>query len=71
MPDLRRNLTQPEFVACVLEQGVFINDIPGHFTNGYGVIPEEVPAYFEERGFTMQTSLSAAEVSSRTSADFV
>ncbi len=59
VPDLRHNLTQPEFVACVLEQGVFINDIPGHFTNGYGVIPEEVPAYFKEHGFTMQALLSA------------
>jgi len=59
VPDLRHNLTQPGFVARVLEQRVFINDIPGHFTNGYGVIPEEVPAYFRQHGFTMQALLSA------------
>ena len=52
IPDERRHLTQPEFVSRVLEQGVFINDIPGRFTNGYGVSPEEVPAFFAQRGFT-------------------
>jgi ubiquinone/menaquinone biosynthesis C-methylase UbiE len=59
VPDERRHLTQPEFVARILEQGVFINDIPGRFTNGYGFRPEEVPAYFKEHSFTMETLLSA------------
>ena len=59
IPDERRHLTQPEFVARILEQGVFINDIPGRFTDGYGVIPAAVPAYFKENGFTMETLLSA------------
>ena len=59
IPDERRHLTQPEFVARILEQGVFINDIPGRFTDGCGVIPSEVPAYFQQHGFTMQTLLSA------------
>ncbi len=59
VPDERRHLTQPEFVARILEQGVFINDIPGRFTDGYGVIPAAVPAYFKEHGFTMQSLLSA------------
>jgi S-adenosylmethionine-dependent methyltransferase len=59
VPDLRHNLTQQEFVSRVLEQGVFINDIPGHFTNGYGVRPEEVPAFFKQRGFTTLTLLAA------------
>jgi len=31
---------QPEFVARILEQ-VFINDVLGRFTNGYGVIPAD------------------------------
>ena len=39
IPDERRHLMQPEFVARILEQGVFINDIPGRFTDGCGVIP--------------------------------
>ncbi|MGP8078979.1 MAG: class I SAM-dependent methyltransferase [Dehalococcoidales bacterium] len=59
IPDERRHLTQPEFVARVLEQGVFINDIPGRFTDGYGVRPEKVPAFFAQRGFTKQTLLAA------------
>jgi ubiquinone/menaquinone biosynthesis C-methylase UbiE len=59
IPDERRHLTQTEFVSRVLEEGVFINNIPDHFTNGYGVRPEEVPAFFAQRGFTMQTLLAA------------
>ena len=59
MPDERRHLAQPEFVSRILEQGVFINDIPGRFTNGYGVRPEEVPAFFARYGFTMLTLLAA------------
>jgi SAM-dependent methyltransferase len=59
VPDEHRHLTQPEFVARILEEGVFVNDIPGRFTNGYGVIPAEVPAYFQQHGFTMETLLSA------------
>jgi ubiquinone/menaquinone biosynthesis C-methylase UbiE len=59
VPDLRHNLTHPEFVSRVLEQGVFTNDIPGHFTNGYGFRTAEVPAFFAQRGFTMQTLLAA------------
>jgi ubiquinone/menaquinone biosynthesis C-methylase UbiE len=59
IPDERRHLTQTEFVSRILEQGVFINDIPGRFTNGYGVNPAAVPAYFKEHGFTMETLLSA------------
>ena len=59
VPDLRHNLTQLGFVSRVLEQGVFINDVPGHFTNGYGVRPEEVPAFFAQRGFTMLSLLAA------------
>jgi ubiquinone/menaquinone biosynthesis C-methylase UbiE len=58
-PDERRHLTQPEFIARILEQGVFINDVPGRFTNGYGINPAEVPAYFQQHGFTMETLLSA------------
>ena len=62
VPDLRHHLNQPEFVSRVLEQGVFVNDMPGRFTNGWGVRPEEVPAFFAQRGFTMQTLLAAEGV---------
>ena len=59
MPDERRHLAQPEFVSRILEQGVFINDIPGRFTDGYGVRPEEAPAFFKQHRFTMLTLLAA------------
>jgi SAM-dependent methyltransferase len=59
IPDERHHLAQPEFVSRILEQGVFVNDILGRFTNGYGVRPEEVPALFAQYGFTMLTLLSA------------
>lgn len=59
IPDERHHMVQPDFVARVLEDGVFINDIPGRFTSGYGVRPEEVAPFFEQYGFTMLALLAA------------
>jgi ubiquinone/menaquinone biosynthesis C-methylase UbiE len=58
IPDERRHLAQPDFVAHLLEDGVFANDIPGRFTNGYGVHPEEVAPFFEQYGFDTQALLA-------------
>jgi SAM-dependent methyltransferase len=58
LPDERHHLAQPAFVDRVLEEGVFINDIPGRFTHGYGVRPEEVAPYFAGYGFTMLALLA-------------
>ena len=52
LPDERPRLAQPDVVARVLDDGVFINDLPGRFTGGYGVRPEEVVPFFERHGFT-------------------
>jgi ubiquinone/menaquinone biosynthesis C-methylase UbiE len=60
--DERRHLAQPDFVARLLEDGVFINDIPGRFTNGYGVRPEEVTPFFEQYGFTTLVLLDTESV---------
>ncbi len=49
IPDERHHLTQPGFVPRLLEDGVFINDIPGRFTHGYGVRPEDVGPFFTIR----------------------
>lgn len=57
--DERSHLAQPGFVARLLEDGIFINDIPGRFTNGYGVWPKEVAPFFEQHGFTMLGLLAA------------
>ena len=62
IPDERRHLAQPEFISHIIEQGVFINDIPGRFTNGYGVRPEEVSPFFAEHGFKTLTLLAAQAI---------
>jgi SAM-dependent methyltransferase len=59
IPDERHHLAQPDFVARLLEDGVFVNDIPGRFTDGYGVRPEQVAPFFEGYGFTTLALLSA------------
>ena len=59
IPDERRHLAQPEFVERVLGQGVFTNDVPGRFTGGYGVCPEEVAPFFERHGFAMLALLAS------------
>lgn len=58
IPDERRHLAQPDFIERVLNEGVFINDVPGRFTNAYGVLPEEVSPFFERHGFTTLALLS-------------
>jgi ubiquinone/menaquinone biosynthesis C-methylase UbiE/formate hydrogenlyase subunit 6/NADH:ubiquinone oxidoreductase subunit I len=59
IPDERHHLAQPEFVAWLLQEGVFVNDIPGRFTHGYGVRPQEVAPFFERYGFATLALLSA------------
>lgn len=60
IPDERQRLKQTDFVDRVLEEGIFENDIPGRFTNGYGFIPEEVEDFFDGYGF-YKIGLYAAE----------
>ena len=60
--DERRHLAQPDFVARLLEDGVFVNNIPGRFTNGYGVRPEEVTPFFEQYGFSALVLLGTESV---------
>lgn len=57
-PDERYHLANPVFVTQVLEHGVFVNDVPGRFTGGYGVRPEEVAPFFERHGFVTRTLLA-------------
>ncbi len=59
IPDERHHLAQPDFIERVLNEGVFINDVPGRFTDGYGVLPGEVAPFFERHGFTTLALLSA------------
>lgn len=58
IPDERHRLADPSFVQRVMEDGVFINDVPGRFTGGYGVLPEEVSPFFERCGFDTRVLLA-------------
>jgi len=58
IPDERRHLADPAFVARVLDDGVFLNDLPGRFTSGYGVRPDEVAPFFARHGFAALALLS-------------
>jgi SAM-dependent methyltransferase len=51
LADERRHLARPDFVARVLDEGVFVNELPGRFTGGYGVRPEGVAPFFARHGF--------------------
>jgi SAM-dependent methyltransferase len=51
IPDERHRLTQPEFVERLLGEGLFLNDIPGRFTYGYGALPDEIAPFFKGHGF--------------------
>ncbi len=59
-PVERRHLAAPEFVARVLGEGVFINDVPGRFAGGYGFRPEAITPFFAAHGF-VQLTLIASE----------
>lgn len=51
LADECHRLTQPEFVDRLLSAGVFVNDVPGRFTHGYGARPEEIASFFGGFGF--------------------
>ena len=59
IPDERRHLADEDFMERLLKEGVFINDVPGRFTDAYGVLPEEVAPFFERHGFTTLALLAA------------
>lgn len=58
IPDERHRLADPAFIRRVMEDGVFINDVPGRFTGGYGVRPAEVSPFFERHGFVTRALLA-------------
>jgi SAM-dependent methyltransferase len=64
LPDERQHLAQPEFVGRLLDHGVFLNDVPGRFTAGYGVRPQDVAPFFEVHGFATIALLAAEGVTS-------
>src|SRR5438094_79969 len=52
------HLLELGFLERILADGVFRNDVPGRFTEGYGVRPEEVEPFFTGFGFELLALLS-------------
>ncbi len=50
LKDERQHLAQPDFVARLMNEGVFLNDVPDRFNAGYGVRPQEVAPFLERHG---------------------
>jgi len=50
-PTERHHLAAPDFLTRVLEKGIFVNDLPGRFTGGYGFRPEAITPFFAAHGF--------------------
>lgn len=74
LPDERHHLSQPEFISRLLNDGVFLNDVPGRFNAGYGVRPQAIAPFFEahglvtlellaDTGFAMYEAQALAELS--------
>lgn len=56
--DERAHVLDPAFMARLLKQGAFENDIPGRLTSGYGVVPGDVGPFFAQ--FGLESVLLAA-----------
>jgi SAM-dependent methyltransferase len=48
--DERYHLSQPNFLERLMNEGVFLNDIPGRFSVGYGIRPQAIRPFLEEHG---------------------
>src|SRR5581483_4623198 len=59
LADERPHLVQPAFLARLLNDGVFLNDVPGRFTAGYGARPKEIAPFFARHGFSALALLAA------------
>jgi S-adenosylmethionine-dependent methyltransferase len=63
MADERHRIGQGSWVARLLDEGVFENDVPGRFTHGYGARPEEIGPFFGEHGFETLALVSSEGIS--------
>jgi len=58
LKDESHHLAQPDFVARLMDDGVFLNDVPGRFNSGYAVSPQEVAPFLERHGLRTVELLS-------------
>jgi len=62
LSDERRHLLEPGFLDRLLTDGAFFNDVPGRFTSGYGVRPDEVGPFFQGVGLDLLMLLSTESI---------
>jgi SAM-dependent methyltransferase len=62
LSDERHRLANAAWMARLLDHGVFVNDVPGRFTGGYGVCVEEVIPFFEHHGFAALALLGSQSI---------
>ncbi len=60
LPDERQHLSDPRWLERLLQHGIFENDVPGRFTQGFGARPAEIGPFFAQDGLQMLT-LAASE----------
>lgn len=59
IPDERKHLANPAWVASLMERGIFNNSIAGRFTHGYGAEPTEIAPFLHQHGLEQVTLLAA------------
>jgi len=64
IPDERRHLGDASFMQRLMTDGLFINDIDGRFSGGYGATIEEIGPFFARAGFRELRLFSAEGVTS-------
>lgn len=64
LPDEVHHLNDAAWVSQVMEEGVFVNDITGRFTLGYGVWPQMVEEMFKLYGLHQLKLLSSEGITS-------
>lgn len=52
LKDERHHLAQPVFMARLMNEGIFSNDVSGRFNAGYGVRPQSIAPFMEKHGLT-------------------
>ena len=59
VPDERHHLLDREFVGRIVDDGVFLNDVPGRFGAGFGFRPQEVVPFFAQHGLETERLMTA------------
>jgi SAM-dependent methyltransferase len=69
--DEQHHLLDATFMSQLLDHGDFANDVPGRFTGGFGVRPEEIAPYFRGFGLSPIRLLAAEGISTGIESEIV